>query len=88
MRRIQKTRFGPDRTIASKLENPDFQKMADAFGISSWVAVSPETLRPALDAAIAHDGPSLVEVRVEEMPDPWPLLRRPRNRGTHGAHGR
>ena len=87
VRRIQKTRFGEDRTIASKLQNPDFEKLADAFGVRSWHTDSPEGLRPALDEAVAHDGPSLVEVRVSEMPDPWPLLRRPRNRGTHGAHG-
>lgn len=87
VRRIQKTRFGEDRTIASKLQNPDFQKLADAFGVRSWHTDSPEGLRPALDEAVAHDGPSLVEVRVSEMPDPWPLLRRPRNRGTRGAHG-
>lgn len=87
VRRIQKTRFGPERTIASDLRNPDFEKLADAFGVRSWHTDSPEGLRPALDEAVAHDGPSLVEVRVSEMPDPWPLLRRPRNRGTHGAHG-
>ena len=87
VRRIQKTRFGEDRMIASDLRNPDFRKLADAFGVRSWHTDSPEGLRPALDEAVAHDGPSLVEVRVSEMPDPWPLLRRPRNRGTHGAHG-
>ena len=87
VRRIQKTRFGPERMIASDLRNPDFAKLADAFGVRSWHTDSPEGLRPALDEAVAHDGPSLVEVRVDEMPDPWPLLRRPRNRGTRGAHG-
>ena len=87
VRRIQKTRFGEDRMIASDLRNPDFRKLADAFGVRSWHTDSPEGLRPALDEAVAHDGPSLVEVRVSEMPDPWPLLRRPRNRGMHGAHG-
>jgi acetolactate synthase-1/2/3 large subunit len=88
VRRIQKTRFGEDRMIASTLQNPDFQQMAQAFGVRSWSTDSPDGLRPALSAAIEHDGPSLVEVRVDEMPDPWPLLRRPRNRGTQGAHGR
>lgn len=81
VRRIQKTRFGQDRTIASKLENPDFQMFARSFGIQSWKADSPESLRPALAAAIAHDGPCLVEVTVDEMPDPWPFLRLPANRG-------
>jgi acetolactate synthase-1/2/3 large subunit len=81
VRRIQKTRFGADRTIASKLENPDFQQMAEAFGVRAWQTDSPAGLRPALSQAIQHPGPSLVEVLVDEMPDPWPLMRRPPNRG-------
>ena len=81
VRRIQKTRFGADRTIASKLENPDFQALAASFGVRSWRVDSPEALRPALGAAIDHDGPALVEVTVDEMPDPWPFLRMAPNRG-------
>ncbi len=81
VRRIQKTRFGEDRTIASKLDNPDFAKLADAFGVRYWQANSPETMAPAVAASIAHDGPCLVEVQVEAMPDPWPFLRMPPNRG-------
>lgn len=81
VRRIQRTRFGPDRTIASSLVNPDFAKLSDAFGVQHQRAESPEALVPALRRAIEHDGPSLVEVPVEEMPDPWPFLRLPAVRG-------
>ncbi len=81
VRRIQQNRFGHDRTIASKLTNPDFQKMAESFGLRSWRVDSPATLGPALTEAISHDGPCLVEVTVGEMPDPWPFLRLPPNRG-------
>ncbi len=81
VRRIQQTRFGHDRTIASKLVNPDFQKLADSFGLRSWRVDSPASLAPALTEAIDHDGPSLVEVTVDEMPDPWPFMRLPANRG-------
>ncbi len=81
VRRIQQNRFGTDRTIASKLENPDFQKLADSFGVRSWLVDSPSSLTPALAESIAHDGPSLVEVTVDEMPDPWPFFRLPANRG-------
>ena len=81
VRRIQQNRFGHDRTIASKLTNPDFQKMAESFGLRSWRVDSPATLGPALTEAISHDGPCLVEVTVGQMPDPWPFLRLPPNRG-------
>ncbi len=81
VRRIQKERFGEDRTIASTLQNPDMSKLADAFGVKYWHADSPESLKPALGASIDHDGPCLVEVSVEAMPNPWPFLRLPRVRG-------
>lgn len=85
VRRIQQNRFGPDRTIATALENPDFSKLADAFGVRYWHADSPESLMPALSASMNHDGPCLVEVTVEQMPDPWPFLRMAPNRGTGAA---
>jgi acetolactate synthase-1/2/3 large subunit len=81
VRRIQRTRFGDDRTIASKLENPDFAKLADSFGVGYERAESPEALVPALRRSIEHDGPNLIEVPVDEMPDPWPHLRLPPVRG-------
>jgi len=78
---FQQKRFGPDRTIASTLRNPDFAKLADAFGVRHWHADSPESLRPALGAAIDHAGPALVEVSVDKMADPWPFMALPANRG-------
>ncbi|MDX2381671.1 MAG: thiamine pyrophosphate-binding protein [Acidimicrobiia bacterium] len=83
VRRIQRTRFGDDRTIASKLENPDFATLADSFGVTYERADSPEALVPALRRSIENDGPNLIEVPVGEMPDPWPHLRLPAVRGPH-----
>ncbi|NNE73362.1 MAG: TPP-binding protein, partial [Acidimicrobiales bacterium] len=80
VRRIQANRFGPDRTIASTLRNPDFGLLARAFGVRYWKADSPESLTAALDHCIAFDGPGLVEVAVDPMPDPWPFLRMAPNR--------
>jgi acetolactate synthase-1/2/3 large subunit len=81
VRRIQRTRFGHDRTIASTLENPDFAKLAESFGVTYEHAASPDELVPALRRSIGNDGPNLIEVTVEEMPDPWPHFRRPPLRG-------
>jgi len=81
VRRIQRERFGEERTIASKLDNPDFAKLADAFGVRHWATDSPDGLRTALGESIDHDGPCLVEVTVDAMPNPWPFLRMPANRG-------
>jgi acetolactate synthase-1/2/3 large subunit len=38
-------------------------------------------VRRELAAALKRRGPSLIEVPVGEMPDPWPTLIMPRVRG-------
>ena len=81
VRRIQATRFGAHRTIASDLRNPDFALLAESFGVRHWRADSPESLIPALRAASELEAPALVEVEVGPMPDPWPFLRMRRVRG-------
>ena len=81
VRRMQQTKFGPDRTIASTLRNPDYVMLAESMGVRGERIESPGQLVPAVAKALAHNGPSLVEVMVGEMPDPWPIIRPPRNRG-------
>ena len=39
-------------------------------------------LRQELNAAFKRRGPSLIEVAVGEMPDPWPTLMMGRVRGS------
>ena len=75
VKRIQALRFGAERTIASTLQNPDFAKLADAFGVRYWHTDTPEGVTKALSESIDHQGPSLVEVSVDPMPNPWPFLR-------------
>lgn len=87
VQRIQKARFGPDRTIASTLRNPDFAALVTAFGVRYDRAESPEQLVPVLADAVDHDGPDVIEVPVGEMPDPWPYFMLPPVRGPR-ARGR
>jgi acetolactate synthase-1/2/3 large subunit len=74
VRRIQKESFG-GRLIASDLRNPDFARLADAFGVEGMRAEGPAGLRAALRSALRHDRPALIEVPVGEMPNPWSVLR-------------
>ena len=46
------------------LVNPDFAKIAQAAGMLGLHADAPEQVRPALERALRHDGPALVDVRV------------------------
>ena len=74
VRRIQRESFG-GRLIASDLANPDFVKMAESFGVDGFRAHTPEALRSVLRQALANSRPSLIEVPVGEMPNPFPIFR-------------
>ena len=80
VRRMQKQDYG-NKLIAVDLSNPNFPKMAESYGIAGVRATSPDELRRELAAALKRRGPSLIEVPVGEMPDPWPTLVMPRVRG-------
>jgi acetolactate synthase-1/2/3 large subunit len=67
VRRMQEQLYG-GRTIASELKNPSFAALGEVFGLQGLRAEEPDDLRRALRAALAHDGPSLIEVPVGEMP--------------------
>ncbi|MGH2613793.1 MAG: thiamine pyrophosphate-dependent enzyme [Thermomicrobiales bacterium] len=73
VRRIQQEQFG-GRTIASDLLNPDFLKLADAFGVSARSAESPRALRSAIEASIRADEPTLIAVPIGPVPNLWAKL--------------
>jgi acetolactate synthase I/II/III large subunit len=79
VRRIQADMFG-NRLIASDLHNPDFQKFVESFGALAMRATSPAELRERLRTALKADMPTVIEVPAGPMPDPWRVLRPPRNR--------
>lgn len=70
VRRIQQEQFG-GRTIASDLRNPDFMKLADAFGVSGRHATSPAELRASIEASLRANEPTLISVNLGPVPNPW-----------------
>jgi pyruvate dehydrogenase (quinone) len=50
--------------FGTELDNPNFAKMADAAGIKGFRVDDAAKLRDALRSAFAHEGPALVDVRV------------------------
>ncbi|MFW6073993.1 MAG: thiamine pyrophosphate-dependent enzyme [Chloroflexota bacterium] len=67
VKRIQKNSYS-GRTIASDLHNPDYVKYAEAFGVPGYRAETAEQMQEAIQKAYDHDGPSLIEVPIGEVP--------------------
>ena len=69
--RDQVNQFGSDRSTGAALHNPDFVRLAEAYGVRAMRAEGPEALETTLRAAIAADAPALIEVPVGMMPTPF-----------------
>src|SRR5262249_13668580 len=81
VRRIQQELYG-NRLIGCDLANPDFVRFGESFGAAAERAKTPKALRPALRrASRRRDTPTLIEVPVGPMPNPWPFIFLPRMRG-------
>ncbi len=75
VRRDQRTRF-EGRFIASELANPDFKKLAEAFGLACYSVASPSDLDAVLPDALKETGPVLIHVAVprDSEASPWPFI--------------
>jgi acetolactate synthase-1/2/3 large subunit len=73
VKRIQENVYG-GRHIGIDLHNPDFVKLAEAFGIEAARIADPEELESVLGAAVLARTPILIDAPVGTMPDPWPII--------------
>ena len=64
--RSQQVNFG-GRVIDTRLRNPSFVQLGEAFGARSVLAESADQLETALREAIAAETPALIEVPVGAM---------------------
>ncbi|MGB6200123.1 MAG: ubiquinone-dependent pyruvate dehydrogenase [Candidatus Acidiferrales bacterium] len=53
--------------FATKLENPNFAKMAEGAGLLGLTAEAPAQVRPMIAQALKHRGPALIEVIVNRQ---------------------
>ena len=64
-----------DRRYSSvELQNPDFIKIADGFGVPGKTIEQPEELNAAIAEMLAHDGPYLLHVKVEKEENVFPMV--------------
>lgn len=67
IRDLQMAEFGEDHAFSADWDDsksPDFVAIAKGFGLYSESVEHPDDIQAAVNRAIDHDGPSLVEVKV------------------------
>jgi acetolactate synthase-1/2/3 large subunit len=57
-------------TFSAELRNPDFMKLADAYGVAGFRAEKPTDVGDLVRKALALNRPALIEVRVGRMARP------------------
>jgi len=64
-----------DRRYSSvALQNPDFIKIAEGFGVAGAKVTDPKKLKKAVAKMLAHDGPYLLHVSVEKEENVFPMI--------------
>ncbi len=73
--RDQEIQFG-GRIIGARLDNPDFVRLGESFGVRSRRVADPAALRRALAEELATDQPALIEVTIDPgiETSPWSLI--------------
>ena len=67
--------FYENRVSASGLHTaPDFVRLAEAFGALGLRASEPEEVEPVLEKALAHPGPVVMDFRVAETENCYPMV--------------
>jgi acetolactate synthase-1/2/3 large subunit len=64
----QKTGYG-ERYFSVDFDRTDHARVAEAFGVRAWRVEDPAGVDAAIAAALAHDGPALVDVISQQLQD-------------------
>lgn len=73
VRRMQVDQFG--ESFGAGLRNPDFAKLSDAFDVPYARADDAAALEAAIRHGLDEAGPTLIEVKLGEVPSAWHLMR-------------
>ncbi len=66
--------FNNRRYAETHMLTPDFPLMAKAFGIESNIVSDRENLNGAINTMLQHDGPYLLEVKIEKEANVFPMI--------------
>jgi len=66
--------FYKKRYVAAELANPDFVKLAEAYGLPAVRVKRKEEVVPAIEQAMAEQGPFLIDFMVEPEENVYPMV--------------
>ncbi|MEM9887917.1 MAG: biosynthetic-type acetolactate synthase large subunit [Bacteroidota bacterium] len=66
--------FFERRYSSVELQNPDFIKIAEGFGVAGRKITKPEELRGAVAEMLEYDGPFLLHIMVEKEENVFPMV--------------
>ena len=66
--------FYDKRYVATPISGPDFVKIAEAYGIPGLRVKRNEEIAPAIEKAMAEDGPFLIDFLVEPEENVYPMI--------------
>jgi acetolactate synthase-1/2/3 large subunit len=66
--------FYDKRYVGTPVLSPDYVKLADAYSIPALKVTKPEEVVPALEQAHASEGPFLIDFRVKEEINVYPMV--------------
>ena len=74
VRQWQELFYNRDYVATYYTGNPDFVRLAEAFGILGIRVTEKSQVRPAIERAMEYDGPALVDFVVEEEENVYPMI--------------
>jgi acetolactate synthase-1/2/3 large subunit len=66
--------FYGKRYVASPLTGPDFVKIGEAYGVPGLRVTQMSEVAPAIEKAMAYDGPFLIDFIVEPEENVYPMV--------------
>jgi len=66
--------FYQRRYVATPITGPDFVKIAEAYGIPALRVKRNEEVTPAIEQAVQHEGPFLIDFMVEPEENVYPMV--------------
>ena len=74
MVRQWQTLFYDNRLISTREFSPDFVKLAEAFGLVGLRVTDRAQVEPAIERALRHPGPVLIDFQVEQLENCYPMV--------------